>query len=188
MSYKVSNLTTGLVLTHVVVSLLVIFLYDKISAVKNMKLVQKYKNVVLWLVSGIVCALILADMSTEVNLSGIEGNNADTSFMWETANPIAKTLLVATILHLIVSFVLLIPFFYNMIISILPTKSYKNQILWCVSFVVCLIMAAAVIYLRKDELVDDNNNTPEQVVDTNNNTPEQVVDNNNTQDSTTKAE
>lgn len=148
--FQVSNLTTGLVITHIIVSILVIAFYNKISALKKMKLVQKYKNVVLWTVSGLVCSLILLDITDSVSLTGIGGSDKANHIKWSGNNWVERTLLVATIVHLVVSIVLAIPFFYNMIISILPTKSYKNQILWCVSLVVCLIMGGAVAKLLKE--------------------------------------
>ena len=147
--FEVSNLTTGLVITHIIVSILVIVFYNKISALKKMKLVQQYKNVVLWTVSGLVCSLILLDITDSVSLTGIGGSDKANHIKWSANNWVERTLLVATIVHLVVSIVLAIPFFYNMIISILPTKSYKNQILWCVSLVVCFIMGGAVGKLLK---------------------------------------
>ena len=156
--YQVSKLTTGLVIAHIIVSILVIAFYARVAVLKKQKLVQKYKNIVLWAVSGLVCALILLDMAKKPDLSAIGGNvPGENTLIVKDASPVVLTLFIATIVHLVVSIVLAIPFFYDMIISILPTKSYKNQILWCVSFVVCLIMGGAVAKLLKDE---DNTGAP----------------------------
>lgn len=148
--YQVSKLTTGLVIAHIIVSILVIAFYARVAALKKQKLVQKYKNIVLWAVSGLVCALILLDMAKTPDLSAIGGNEPGTTLVVNEASAVVLTLFIATIVHLVVSIVLAIPFFYDMIISILPTKSYKNQILWCVSLVVCLIMGVAVAKLLKE--------------------------------------
>ena len=150
--YQVSKLTTGLVIAHIIVSILVILFYARVALLKKQKLVQKYKNIVLWAVSGLVCALILLDMAKKPDLSAIGGNVPGVNtLVVKEASPVVLTLFIATIVHLVVSIVLVIPFFYNMIISILPTKSYKNQILWIVSLVVCAIMGGAVAKLLKDE-------------------------------------
>ena len=149
--YQVSKLTTGLVIAHIIVSILVIAFYARVAVLKKQKLVQKYKNIVLWAVSGLVCALILLDMAKKPDLSAIGGNVPGTTLVVKEASPVVLTLFIATIVHLVVSIVLAIPFFYDMIISILPTKSYKNQILWIVSLVVCLVMGGAVAKLLKDE-------------------------------------
>ena len=149
--YQVSKLTTGLVIAHIIVSILVIAFYARVAVLKKQKLVQKYKNIVLWAVSGLVCALILLDMAKKPDFSAIGGNvPGENTLIVDQATPVVLTLFIATIVHLVVSIVLAIPFFYDMIISILPTKSYKNQILWCVSLVVCLIMGGAVAKLLKE--------------------------------------
>ena len=148
--YQVSKLTTGLVIAHIIVSILVIVFYARVALLKKQKLVQKYKNIVLWAVSGLVCALILLDMAKKPDFSAIGGNvPGKNTLVVDEASPVVLTLFIATIVHLVVSIVLAIPFFYDMIISILPTKSYKNQILWSVSLVVCVIMGGAVAKLLK---------------------------------------
>ena len=149
--YQVSKLTTGLVIAHIIVSILVIVFYARVALLKKQKLVQKYKNIVLWAVSGLVCALILLDMAKKPDFSAIGGNvPGKNTLVVDEASPVVLTLFIATIVHLVVSIVLAIPFFYDMIISILPTKSYKNQILWSVSLVVCVIMGGAVAKLLKE--------------------------------------
>ena len=145
--YKVSELTTGLIITHLIVSFLVVALYDKIALFKNMKLVQNYKNVALWGISLVVIALILLDMSAYKDLSAYGGDKREDSIILREATTTQLVLFGAVVLHLIVSFVLVIPYFYNKIISIVPTKTFKNQLLWLLSAVVCVVMLVIIVNL-----------------------------------------
>ncbi len=145
--YKVSDLTTGLIITHLIVSFLVVGLYDKISILKKRKFIQKYKNVVLWGISLVVIALILADMSAYIDLSNYGGDSREQSIILRQANTTQLVLFGAVVLHLIVSVVLFLPYFYNKIISIVPTKSFKNQLLWLLSAVVCVVMLVTIVML-----------------------------------------
>ena len=148
--YKVSDLTYYLVIAHIIVSAAVIVGYDNIAALKKKHFVNQYKNVILWLVSGIVLSLILADMYKGVELP--YGNTEANSFRWDDATRSSKALLVLTVLHLVISIALLVPYSYDMIIDMVPTKKYKNQLLWGVSFVVCLLMFGAIWqYNKKSE-------------------------------------
>ena len=145
--YKVSDLTTGLIITHLIVSFLVVALYDKISILKNRKFIQKYKNVVLWGISLVVIALILLDMSARVDLSKYGGVTRTESIILREATPTQLVLFGVVVLHLIVSVVLVIPYFYNKVIFIVPTKSFKNQLLWLLSAVVCVVMLVIIVNL-----------------------------------------
>lgn len=162
--YKVSDLTTGLIITHLIVSFLVVGLYDKIALLKNRKFIQKYKNVVLWGISLVVIALILADMSARVDLSQYGGDTRTESLILREATTEQLVLFGAVVLHLIVSVVLVIPSFYNKIISIVPTKSFKNQLLWLLSAVVCVVMLVIIFMLGNtftDSILQEYDNLKE---------------------------
>jgi len=145
--YKVSDLTTGLIIFHLIVSFLVVGLYDKISILKKAKFIQNYKNVALWGISLVVIALILLDMSAYKDLSKYGGDTIEESMILRQATTTQLVLFGAAVLHLIVSIVLVIPYFYNNIISIVPTKTFKNQLLWLLSAVVCVVMLVTIVKL-----------------------------------------
>ena len=61
------DLTKGLIIAHIVVSLLVICTYGRIAMLKKRKTFQKYKNVILWSVSALVISLILLDLFAKLD-------------------------------------------------------------------------------------------------------------------------
>ena len=116
---------------------------------KKRKTFQKYKNVILWSVSALVISLILLDLFGK--LEGLPGANTQA-----IGDDYSNIVFVMALVHLIVSVLLAIPFTYDLVCKIVPTANYKNQILWGVSLVVCVVMVLSAFDVIPENFKQDD--------------------------------